>query len=72
MQPKQPRLQVGEFERVFDPSIGESARWYINDHTFIRGEDGTWHLFGITHEEPANPLEEKFFVHATAPDLKGP
>jgi sucrose-6-phosphate hydrolase SacC (GH32 family) len=72
MQPKRPPLQVGDFQRVFDPSVGESARWYINDHTFIRAEDGTWHLFGITHEEPANPLEEKFFVHATAPDLKGP
>jgi hypothetical protein len=72
MQPKQPPLRIGEFERVFDPSIGEKARWYINDHTFIHGEDGTWHLFGITHEEPANPLEEKFFVHATATDLTGP
>jgi beta-xylosidase len=68
----QPRLRIGEFERIFDPGVGENARWYINDHTFIRGEDGTWHLFGITHEEPANPLEEKFFVHATAPHPMGP
>ena len=72
MQPKEPPLRVGAFTRVFDPSAGESTRWYINDHSFVRAEDGTWHLFGITHEEPASPLEEKFFVHATARDLKGP
>ena len=24
------------------------AEWVPNDHTFISGPDGTWHLFGIT------------------------
>ncbi|HEX4488886.1 MAG TPA: hypothetical protein VH088_21600 [Terriglobales bacterium] len=52
--------------------MGEKEKWYINDHTFIRGEDGQWHLFGITHREPANAQKEKFFAHATAPDLRGP
>ncbi len=65
-------FQVGKFTKIYDPSVGETKRWYINDHTFIRAEDGTWHLFGITHEEPANVLEEKFFSHATAPNLMGP
>lgn len=24
-------------------------KWVPNDHTFIKGEDGSWHIFGITH-----------------------
>ncbi|WP_394838338.1 family 43 glycosylhydrolase [Pendulispora rubella] len=57
------------FFRIYDPSAGESEPWYINDHAFIRGPDGTWHLFGITHTEPAAPLDEKSFAHATSPSL---
>jgi beta-xylosidase len=60
------------FTRVYDPGIGEHERWYINDHTFVRDDAGTWHLFGITHAEPAAPLDEKHFAHATAPTLMGP
>jgi sucrose-6-phosphate hydrolase SacC (GH32 family) len=68
----QAKFRVGRFQRIYDPSKGEKQRWYINDHTFIRAGDGRWHLFGITHPEPASPLEEKFFAHATAPELTGP
>ena len=67
-----PKFQVGAFTKIYDPSNGEKDRWYINDHTFIRAEDGRWHLFGITHREPAKAQDEKFFAHATAPDLLGP
>jgi len=67
-----PVFRVGEFNKIYDPSLGEKERWYINDHTFIRAEDGRWHLFGITHREPANAQQEKFLAHATAPDLTGP
>jgi arabinan endo-1,5-alpha-L-arabinosidase len=67
-----PVLRVGTFTRIYDPSIGEKQPWYINDHTFIRAENSRWHLFGITHQEPANAQQEKFFAHATAPDLLGP
>jgi beta-fructofuranosidase len=66
-----PAFRVGEFHKIYDPSTGEKDRWYINDHTFIRAEDGQWHLFGITHREPANAQQEKFLAHATAPDLMG-
>ena len=45
---QRPPFRIG-FRRVFDPSVGEKEPWYINDHTFIRASDGTWHLFGITH-----------------------
>lgn len=60
---------AGERFRIYDPSEGESKSWYVNDHTFVRGPDGTWHLFGITHEEPADPLDETYFAHATADHL---
>ncbi|MHC0430988.1 family 43 glycosylhydrolase [Streptomyces sp. O3] len=63
----------GDFVRIYDPSVGESRPWYINDHTIVRDEStGTWHLFGITHAEPADPEAEDSFAHATAPSLRGP
>lgn len=54
-----PPFRVG-FQHVFDPSVGEKEAWYLNDHCFIQAGDGTWHLFGITHQEPANPDHEFF------------
>jgi hypothetical protein len=66
------RPVAGEFRRVYDPSVGEDTAWYINDHTFARDHAGTWHLFGITHEEPLKPFDELHLAHATAPALHGP
>src|SRR5699024_4528750 len=60
---------AGERFQIYDPSIGEPEQWYINDHTCVQGPDGTWHMFGITHEEPAAPLDETFCAHATAERL---
>ena len=65
-------VAAGPFERIYDPSVGESSPWYINDHTFVRAPGHRWHLFGITHPEPADPLDEDFFAHATARSLHGP
>jgi len=65
-------VSAGQFHKIYDPSVGEAEPWYINDHCFVRADDGLWHLFGITHPEPANPLDEKFLAHATAPDPMGP
>jgi hypothetical protein len=65
------RFEVGPFTRIYDPSAGEPERWYINDHCFVTGPDGCWHMFGITHAEPAAPLDERFLAHATAPDIRG-
>jgi hypothetical protein len=62
-------VKGGDRQRIYDPSVGESEPWYINDHTFVQGPDGTWNLFGITHTEPADPLNESFFAHATADTL---
>jgi Glycosyl hydrolases family 32 N-terminal domain len=62
-------VAAGEFERIYDPGVGEAEPWYINDHTFVRAPGRGWHLFGITHAEPANPLDEDEFAHATADRL---
>jgi len=62
--------EVGKFEHIYDQSTGEPEKWYVNDHCFIKGEDG-WHLYGITHAQPANPMQEKNFAHATSPTLLG-
>lgn len=68
-----PTVSAGGFFRVYDPSVGETQQWYYNDHTLIRNvTTGTWHVFAITHAEPANPLDEKNFGHATAPSPRGP
>jgi beta-fructofuranosidase len=64
---------AGDYQRIYDPSAGEPQPWYINDHTFVRNvQTGVWHMFGITHPEPANPDDEDQFAHATAPSLRGP
>jgi len=62
-------VECGPFTRIYDPSVGEDKPWYINDHCFIHGFDGHWHLFGITHPEPADPENEIVFAHATAQTL---
>jgi arabinan endo-1,5-alpha-L-arabinosidase len=65
-------IQSGNFRQIYDPSHGEKEPWYINDHCFIQDEGGLWHMFGITHQEPADPLNEKFFAHATSDRLLAP
>ena len=62
-------VECGAFVKIYDPSVGEKERWYINDHCFIQGQDGLWHMFGITHQEPAVPEKEIYFAHATAKTL---
>lgn len=66
-------VSAGEFRRIYDPGVGEDEPWYYNDHTIVRDRDtGRWHVYAITHAEPADPLDERSFGHATAPDLQGP
>ncbi|TDD20161.1 glycoside hydrolase [Kribbella turkmenica] len=66
-------VAAGKFTKVYDPGVGESEPWYYNDHTLVQDrETGTWHVYAITHAEPANPLDEKSFGHATAPTPNGP
>lgn len=66
-------VRAGAFRNIYDPSIGEDRPWYYNDHTLVRDRaTGQWHVYAITHAEPANPLDERSFGHATANDLQGP
>ena len=65
---QEPKVTAGFF-KIYDPSIGEEETWAINDHCFIRGRDGTWHMFGITGTEPHNPIYGSVFAHATAANL---
>jgi hypothetical protein len=66
-------VAAGKFVKVYDPSVGETSPWYYNDHTMVQDrKTGTWHVYAITHAEPANPLDEKSFGHATAPSPSGP
>ncbi|KAA3660244.1 MAG: hypothetical protein DWQ10_07115 [Calditrichaeota bacterium] len=33
--------------------------WVPNDHTFVKGDDGKWHIFGITHPRvDSDPIKE--------------
>jgi arabinan endo-1,5-alpha-L-arabinosidase len=66
------RLVPGPKRRLLDASPGPGAPWYINDHTLVRDAHGTWHAFGIWHPEPAAPLDETFFLHATTRSLEDP
>ena len=70
---------VGEFRKVYEPgprdASGKPPRgWHLNDHTFIRGDDGVWHLFAIAWTDPGvKPSPTSAFLeHATSPALTGP
>jgi len=65
----EPLVVAGKFFRIYDPSVGEEERWYINDHCFVPAENGEWHLFGITHEEPASAINEDDLAHAISREL---
>jgi len=55
--------QMNQFIRIYKPAgdtfPGPATRqleagkyydtWIVNDHTFIQGSDGIWHIFGRTH-----------------------
>ena len=62
-------VTAGQFFKIYDPSVSDKEKWYINDHCFVRGQNGIWHLFGITHAEPHDPIDEDNFAHATAASL---
>lgn len=65
---------VGEFREIYDPATGETEPWCLNDHTFVKGPDRRWHLFGITHVKPFDFAKDpgRNLEHATAPTLQGP
>ncbi len=51
--------------RIFDTASVEGEASYVNDHSFVQAHDGSWHLFGIFHREPAiGGHDEVDFIHA--------
>jgi hypothetical protein len=64
--------KVGDFHRIYDPSVGESEPWYYNDHSFIRDRNGLWHVFAITQREGVPFTEERSLGHATSTSLNEP
>jgi len=65
-------VHAGQYQRIYQPPARADTPWYINDHCFIQGPDGRWHMFGITQSEPAKPQQERFLAHATSDDLLAP
>jgi len=61
---KKPKI-VGEWKKLFAPKEFGN---YVNDHCIIKGPNDIWHLFGITCFG-GGPVNERYFVHATAPDI---
>ncbi len=62
---------MGDSIHIFDPGQGEFTPWYINDHCIVKGPDGRYHLFGITHEKRfiPPPWAEHDFAHASSEEL---
>jgi len=65
-----PPLSVGEFKFIYDPATPKEA-WCLNDHTFVKGPDHLWHVFGITHIKPLDFFKDPGLRldHATAHTL---
>lgn len=59
---------AGEFVRAYAPP----GTRYLNDHTVVRDDDGTFHVIGITHESMGMPHRESAFLHASARRVEGP
>ena len=68
-----PPFSVGTFIPIYDPAENEPEPWCLNDHCFVKGPDGRWHLFGITHVKPFDHAIDPGtrLAHATAGTLKG-
>lgn len=65
---------ASEFVHIFNPNdtrSKEDTTWYTNDHCFIKGDDGTWHAYGIIGHHPVDPWKgETRFFHITASSIK--
>jgi predicted GH43/DUF377 family glycosyl hydrolase len=61
-------FSVGEFKLIYDPAVDATEPWCLNDHTFVKGSDKRWHMFGITHVKPFNFAKDpgRNLAHATA------
>ncbi len=53
------------------PSFSNDPDWHINDHCFIRSDQGTWHMYGIMYPDPGSGDMSyvNYFGHASAESL---
>ena len=65
-------ISIGSYTKIFDQSVGEKDSWYINDHCFVKGPEGKWHMIGITGRNKPHQWDESNFAHAVADSLTGP
>lgn len=64
-------LTTGKFKLIFDQSVGEKDIWYMNDHCFIKGPEGKWHMIGITGRDAPKDDIPGYLAHAVADSLTG-
>ncbi len=64
-----PPFSFGEYED--QPSFSHDPKWHINDHCFIKTDDGTWHMYGIMYPDPdsGDPSYVNYFGHASATEM---
>ena len=64
-------VEAGKFTEVYDPTASGKESWCINDHTFVRGPDRQWHVFGITHPLPLDFFKDpgNQLLHITSKEL---
>lgn len=77
-----PPFTVGPFRKIYEPgppwpvpkgaTVPAPEHWHVNDHCFMRGPDGTWHMFGIVAANPGFPAPLNALGHATAKELLQP
>ena len=58
----------GDYKTLFTPDRYGN---YVNDHTLLFGDDGRWHLIGITGFDSC-PVTERYFVRADGEALDVP
>lgn len=66
---EKPVISIGKFERILDQSTGEDDVWYMNDHCFIKGPEGKWHMIGITGRDKPKKGDGNYLAHAVADSL---
>jgi Glycosyl hydrolases family 32 N-terminal domain len=68
---EQAPISIGAFVEIYEPQDAGGEQWCLNDHCFVKGPDGLWHVFGITHPKPYNHALDPGtrLAHATAGSL---
>ncbi len=58
---------TGDWQLLYKPG---KTGCYVNDHSLILADDGSWHLFGITRDGvEVEPDRERWFTYGRSPGL---